>query len=306
MDCLPCPVLGWNGGAEGEAGLEGALLGGAEAGARELLDAVEQNYLPEWLPKVQVNLPLKDLLGPYRALVQALPLNLEVGLDARALDDLGPEDLIKAESLLQGRRITAHLVFMDLAPGSRDPKVRELSRERLLAAADLAGRIKAEQAVAHLGFDHRTSPDLDDWVERAAPVFAELADYLAGKGCRLVLENVFEQDPAVHLLLINAMAKLTPVETGFCLDVGHALAFSSTFLSKWWDSFEPRIWELHLHDNRGNEDEHLPIGWGRVDWSIVVQGLAQMANRPVLTLEPHREPHLWGSLRGMAKLFGAD
>jgi sugar phosphate isomerase/epimerase len=301
IDCLPCPVLGWNGGK----GLEGRLPGEDKACALKLLDVVKGDYLPQWLPRVQVNLPLRDLLGRYRALAQALPLNLEVGLDAQALDDLGPDDLDEAKLMLQGRRITAHLTFMDLAPGSRDAKVRELSRKRLLAAADLAGQIKAGQAVAHLGFDYRTTPDVEDWVERAAPVFAELADALAQGGCRLALENVFEQNPGVHLLLVEAMAKLSSVETGFCLDSGHALAFSSTALQEWWAAFEPRIWELHLHDNRGSGDEHLPIGWGAVDWPWLVQAMARLGERPVLTLEPHREPHLWGSLRGMAKLFGA-
>lgn len=299
IDCLPCPVLGWNGGA----GLEGHLPGEVETGVRELLDRIASGYQPEWLPRVQINLPLRDLLGRYRALAQSLPLNLEVGLDAGALDELGPDDLDEANLMLAGRRVTAHLTFMDLAPGSRDSKVRELSRARLLKAANLAGQIKAEQAVAHLGFDHRTTPDQEDWVERAAPIFAELANTLAGKGCRLALENVFEQDPKVHLLLVEAMAKLSSADAGFCLDAGHCLAFSGTSLEKWWAAFEPRIWELHLHDNRGSGDEHLPVGWGAVDWRWLAQALARLQQRPVLTLEPHREPHLWGSLRGIARLL---
>jgi sugar phosphate isomerase/epimerase len=299
IDCLPCPVLGWAGGS----GLEGRLPDDAQAGGQALLAGMQNQYLPAWLPRVQVNLPLKDLLGRYRPLIQALPINLEVGLDAQALDDLGTQEIEAANLLLEGRRVTAHLAFMDLAPGSRDPKVRELSRQRLLAAAQLAGRIKAEQAVAHLGFDHRTTPEPGEWVERAAPVFAELAETLAELGCRLALENVFEQDPALHLLLGDAMAKLNSNQVGFCLDAGHALAFSATALEDWWQAFKPNLWELHLHDNRGAGDEHLPVGWGAVDWGVIVQGLAQMVDLPVITLEPHREPHLWGSLRGMERLF---
>ncbi len=298
IDCLPCPVLGWAGGA----GLEGQLPPEVEAGARALFTAADKGHLPRWLPEVQINLPLKDLLGRYRILAQTLPLNLEVGLDAHALDELGPEDLSAAKLLLKDRRVTAHLAFMDLAPGSRDPLVREISRQRLLAAAELAGQIEAEQAVAHLGFDHRTNPEPEEWVARAAPVFAGLADALAAQHCRLVLENVFEQDPEVHLLLIEAMAKLSPTHVGFCLDVGHALAFSATHLEKWWTAFQPRLWELHLHDNGGSGDEHLPVGWGAVDWRVVAQGLSLRERRPVITLEPHREAHLWGSLRGMERL----
>ena len=302
LDCLPCPVLGWSNGA----GLEGSLPSEAEAGSQALLAAARKPYLPELLHRVQVNLPLKDLLGRYRPLVQALPINLEVGVDAQALDDLGPDDLRQAGSMLEGRRVTAHLAFMDLAPGSRDPKIRELSRARLMAAAEIAVRMKAEQAVAHLGFDHRTNPYPEEWVARAAPVFAEVAESLARNNCRLALENVFELDPGLHLSLLQAMALLSSTEVGFCFDAGHALAFSATSLEKWWEAFEPRLWELHLHDNRGRGDEHLPVGWGAVDWHWFARALAQMPQRPILTLEPHREPHLWGSLRGMARLFQQD
>jgi sugar phosphate isomerase/epimerase len=226
-----------------------------------------------------------------------------VGLDAQALDNLGPGDLGAAKHMLEGRRITAHLAFMDLSPGSRDPKIREISRDRLMAAAEIAGQLEAEQAVAHLGFDHRTNPEPEKWVSRAAPIFAELAERLAELGCRLALENVFEQDPGMHLMLIKAMAQLSPTKVGFCFDAGHALAFSSTSVEKWWDAFQSNLWEMHLHDNRGKGDEHLPVGWGAVNWQYIADGLARIEQRPVITLEPHREPHLWGTLRGMAKFF---
>ncbi len=299
LDCLPCPVLGWRGGA----GLEGDLPEQTAAAAEALLAAAGEAFAPPWLPRVQVNLPLGDMLGRYRPLVQALPLNLEVGLDAHALDQLGPGDLADARRLLQGRRVTAHLVFMDLAPGSRDPKLRELSRQRLLAAAGLAGELGAEQAVAHLGFDHRTNPEPTPWLERAAPVFAELAERLAGAGCRLVLENVFEPDPGLHLGLLERLARLTPAAVGLCLDTGHALAFSATDLEGWWRAFAPHLGEMHLHDNQGQADQHLPVGWGAVDWARLGRGLAGLEQRPVLTLEPHREPHLWASLRGLDRLW---
>jgi sugar phosphate isomerase/epimerase len=302
LDCLPCTVLGigeWS-------ALDGFLAKDAAVSAEALLKAASQPYLPEWLDRVQVNLPLKDLLGRYQALVQSLSINLEVGLDAQALDDLGPDDLKAAKKFLAGRRVTAHLAFMDLAPGSRDPKIREISQNRLFAAAEMAGQLEAEQAVAHLGFDHRTNPEPEEWVARAAPTFAHLADMLKEKGCRLALENVFEQDPSLHLMLLQAMAQLTQTRVGFCFDAGHAHAFSSTRLEKWWEAFQSNLWELHLHDNPGNGDEHLPVGWGEVDWRYIADGLSRLEHLPVITLEPHREPHLWGTLRGMKKFFRSN
>lgn len=299
LDCLPCPTLGWAGGQ----GWEGVLPADAGKAAEAALIAARRGFRSEWLERVQVNLPLCDLLGRYRPLVEALPINLEVGLDAQALDRTSAEETQAARRMLKGRRLTAHLAFMDLAPGSRDSQVRELSRQRLLEAAELAGRLEAVQAVAHLGFDHRVNPDPAQWVERAAPVFAELAQRLAGLGCRLALENVFELDPSLHLALLAALDHLGGAKPGLCLDVGHALAFSESRLADWWEAFAPRLWEMHLHDNHGGGDEHLPVGWGKADWPFLRKGLGELEALPVLTLEPHREPHLWGSLRGLTRHF---
>jgi sugar phosphate isomerase/epimerase len=79
----------------------------------------------------------------------------------------------------------------------------------------------------------------------------------------LALENTFEPGPEVLLAVLESLGK--PPGLGFCLDVGHALSFSRTSLEKWWQELKGHLMEMHLHDNMGEDDQHLPPGWGKAD-----------------------------------------
>jgi sugar phosphate isomerase/epimerase len=64
--------------------------------------------------------------------------------------------------------------------------------------------------------------------------------------------------------------------------------------------------ELHLHDNDGSGDAHLPVGQGNIDFPGLFQLLRQKQRRPLLTLEPHSQEHLTESLGGLLQVMGAD
>ncbi len=59
-------------------------------------------------------------------------------------------------------------------------------------------------------------------------------------------------------------------ELFFHLDIGHANLFNrkpEEFIEK----FHPKLKHVHLHDNFGNADSHLPIGRGIIDWERVLK-----------------------------------
>ena len=125
---------------------------------------------------------------------------------------------------------------------------------------------------------------------------------LQERGCRLALENTFEPGPEPLLAVMRALDVEPGV--GICLDLGHVYGFSRTSLQDWWQAVSPYIIELHMHDNDGLDDRHWPVGWGKVDWRWLYESLRKMEQLPVLTLEPHNEPHMWASLRGLEKVWG--
>jgi len=56
----------------------------------------------------------------------------------------------------------------------------------------------------------------------------------------------------------------------------------------------PRLRTLHLHDNYGEVDDHLPPGRGTIDWADLFAALAEVGYARPLQLEltdraPHRD-----------------
>ena len=78
-----------------------------------------------------------------------------------------------------------------------------------------------------------------------------------------------------------------------CLDIGHA-HYSGTPLEAWFDVLGPSIACLHLSDNRGRFDDHLPLGDGGIDWAMVVRLYQRLGKELPMTLEV-------GGIRGVEK-----
>ncbi len=87
----------------------------------------------------------------------------------------------------------------------------------------------------------------------------------------------------------------------FCFDTGHYFVFSKAPLPLWFDLLGEFIVEVHLHDNHGTRDDHLPLGEGEMDFSEFFDLLRRTNARPILAVEPHEEGHLWSSLRAVEK-----
>ena len=64
---------------------------------------------------------------------------------------------------------------------------------------------------------------------------------------------------------------------------------------------EPRLLQLHLHDNRGVNDDHLPVGEGIIDYAPVL-GLLDRAPAISITLEAHDPDQLQRSLANFQAL----
>jgi len=75
---------------------------------------------------------------------------------------------------------------------------------------------------------------------------------------------------------------------GICFDTGHAnlLAFSSniSIRDEIIDAKE-YLWTLHIHDNDGSDDQHLPPGDGNIDWNMVVEALRETDYKGVFMME---------------------
>jgi len=254
------------------------------------------------IQKVQVNIPFTMLYESYLDTFIEYGLNPEIGLDAAALDRFTVADFsgIAQEIHKNSRSVTLHGPFIDLSAGSTDPAVRRLTRRRLEQLLDLVPLFKPQSVVCHAGYDaKRYGYFKDSWSENSLELWSWMAGRVAEHGARLMLENVYEHGPAdIHFFFEH----LKNQNVGFCLDTGHSSAFGQADLTAWLDTLGPYLGQLHLHDNLGNDDEHLAMGSGMIDFSILFKYLKKNKNiSPIITLEPHEEKDLWPSLEYLAK-----
>lgn len=246
----------------------------------------------EIIKKVQVNLPLR-MIDTYLDKFISLGLNPEIGIDASVL---GLKDYKKAEDAALKIRennlnITMHGPFMDLAVASNDPLIEEISRKRIYSVLPLVDIFQPKSIVFHPCYDYRRNGYLkDEWYKKSCEFWGEFAAKLSGRGVVLNLENVYERGPEEIKDIVEAVYQCGG---GFCFDTGHHLAFGEEPLEKWIDSMGKYIKEIHLHDNDGKNDLHLPPGKGKIDFNPLLSYLESRKEFPQITFEPHAEEDLW-------------
>ncbi len=253
---------------------------------------------------IQVNIPFRMLESSYLDHFLRGRINPEIGFDAAVLDTNDPSSYARMAEPLRdaGLSITVHGPFMDLAPGSPDPEIRRVTRDRFERFLKAIRVFRPKTVVCHAGYDKRRYwPLWDLWLEKSVEFWGRLSERVRDEGSLLVLENVYEDEPR------DLLALFRPLEdrgVGFCLDTGHQAAFSPAGLERWLTCLAPYLVQIHLHDNRGAQDEHLALGRGTIDFSTFFRDLVRLKrDPPVITLEPHREEDLEPSLEYLDRIW---
>lgn len=149
---------------------------------------------------------------------------------------------------------------------------KDARRTALQGSADglmAAGALGAECGVLHLGWQNDAWNDhADGWAREAV---AELVPIARKAGVRLLLENIISSGTRVSRLM-ELLDEVDPDhEVGLCVDLGHAHVEGNVV-----EELEialPRLHHLHVHDNDGCTDAHLPPGQGTIPWTEVLQTL---------------------------------
>jgi len=254
--------------------------------------------------RLQVNIPFTMLYESYLDRFIANRLNPEIGFDAEALDTcpLSHMEAVAGRLRDAGLTITFHAPFMDLSPGSPDPKIRDLTRQRMEQLIRLIPLFRPRTVVCHTGYDHRRYWHIRDlWLKNSLDIWSDIAGDIQSGGAAMMLENVYEQSPDE---MIDLLDNLRDYGVGFCLDSGHQAVFGKAPIAAWIPSLGPYLGQLHLHDNSGKQDEHLALGRGIIDFHQLFKiVMAVSPSRPVITLEPHKEEELWSSLKYLEKIW---
>jgi sugar phosphate isomerase/epimerase len=254
------------------------------------------------LKSVQVHMPFHFLRDRFLPIVIREGINPEISFNHFTLDHFRKDDFMKvADQLLEAElTISFHAPFMDLRPGAIDPKIRKVTAVRLQQVFDLVPYFRPISVVCHASFDKRYYVSNEhEWLENSIETWKHFLAQAIDLDTTIALENVYETDCQYLRLLLDTF---TSPHICFCFDTGHFNVYSTAPLEEWMDGLGFRIGQIHIHDNNGFLDEHLPVGEGNFPFQAFFQLIHQKKLKPVITLESHSEKHLWRMLENIKAL----
>lgn len=249
--------------------------------------------------KPHIHVPYSKIYD-YIDIIQQNQLNLEIFFDAKSLDSIQTQDLIKLKrALFYEPSLSIHAPFMDLSPGAVDPKIREVTLLRFNQIFNIAEFLNSEAVVFHSGYEKwKYAFKVEVWLEGSLITWEKLLPIAEKTKIKIAIENIFEEDPYSLSLL---MEKINSAYFGVCFDTGHFNLFSKKSLKEWIDSLGKYIIEFHLHDNNKNFDEHLAIGDGTFEF----ENLFRLLNHKnyIFTIEAHSPEAVFKSIEVLDKLI---
>jgi len=191
--------------------------------------------------------------------------------------------------------VSVHAPFADLNIASMNEKIREESLAQIKAAIEAGYQLGAKLVTVHSG---RLSPYSMWFPDKAKEVnlasIRELAAHAQEYGILLCLENM----PRYEGALLSQVEELEALigefskdELGITLDVGHAATCGNVV--DYVEALNHRLVNIHLHDNRGDGDEHLAVGDGIIDFKAIFSRLRNYSGKYII--ECHREEDVFRS-----------
>ncbi len=230
-------------------------------------------------------------------------LNPEIGLNAGVLDRYTAKQFNNVSKLLKenGLKCTVHAPFSDLPLGASEKNVRSAIVSRIKKSLDFAQNFNAKSVVIHTGYEEFSHDWLGErWINNLIESLRKIISYAGISGTKINIENVFEYNPEIHKKIFE---NIREENLGFCLDIGHTKVFSKTELIVWLKELKGRLCQLHLHDNMGKKDDHLPVGKGILNFDELFQFLYVEKISPIITLETRGAQEVFISITAIEKLL---
>lgn len=194
---------------------------------------------------------------------------------------------IKTALEKRGLALVCHLpTFVSIA--DLTDSIRRASLEEMLASLQTAAGLGAAKVVFHPG----AIRGMAQFVPETAGKFGlESLDAICHRahdlGVSLYIENMFPFygaffEPEDYRFVFEHYPEMQ-----MTLDTGHAHIGSpgGNRLRQFVKHFGPRIQHLHISDNNGRADEHLPPGKGSVDFQWLVRNLKKIGFQGTVTFE---------------------
>jgi sugar phosphate isomerase/epimerase len=178
-----------------------------------------------------------------------------------------------------GRSGTPPLNIVDRDKGRRVESMDEIKR-----ALEVAEHVPFKYLVQHLG---TTAEEFSEHkFEAALGSLEHLHAFARPLGVKVLLENI-PNEIATPEKIADLIHTLHMDDLGVCFDIGHAHVMSN--VAEAFHTLKPYIRSTHIHDNKGEKDEHLFPGEGTIDWNEAMRLLRTAPHIPPILMEVEGE-----------------
>jgi sugar phosphate isomerase/epimerase len=202
----------------------------------------------------------------------------------------------------KGAGLTIHAPIIDISLGSTNHRIRKLSIQHIFEAAELALKLGASIVVVHGGMGVLTMPP-GSWSAGRFRDSYQARQARLSKVHDLVVESVREiadRYPSVTIGLENLVyphelyrfpeemlaltAQIDRPNVGLTLDIGHAATVGQEAVG-FLNAVKEELVHVHMHDNNGVRDEHLPLGKGQIDYRSFLATLSDIRYEGAVAFE---------------------
>jgi sugar phosphate isomerase/epimerase len=181
---------------------------------------------------------------------------------------------------------SVHAPFADINIASPSKPILKAMLKRLEKSISCANTLNAYVWVFHPGLRTGISmfyPGMD-WIQNQKTIRLLLKiseDY----GVKIAIENV----PEPFSFLMKSVEDFTKFyqeigeNIGLVFDIGHANLNGQ--IERFLTAFADKIVHIHAHDNNGNHDQHLGIGYGNINWNSFANTLKRIGYDKTIIVE---------------------
>jgi sugar phosphate isomerase/epimerase len=121
-----------------------------------------------------------------------------------------------------------------------------------------------------------------DWVRNLESV-GLLFKFAEDRGVEASIENIMEAFLMKNVEEFRRFYSEVGEDIGMTFDTGHANVVGQ--LEAFLHEFSKRIVHVHAHDNHGEFDEHLGVGYGNIDWNMFAEYLRRASFNRIVMVE---------------------
>lgn len=213
---------------------------------------------------------------------------IELFMEGSHFNELSTECLKELAEKLRAYPVSysVHPPMFDINLVSENAAVREMSKKELEKAIVFAGLLSATHVVIDPGVRAVPVFDKKKAQQRAQAAIESLLPTAERHQVTLAIENTGCKEVALfnQKEYVSFVRKMDHPLVGYVVDTGHAYLAGWNLLEL-FEELKGEVVAVHVNDNTGRMDQHLPVGKGKILWKELFPIWKTYQMPPTLVLE---------------------